>query len=621
LFDLKYSISIMIFLQILFQCLWPCITIASEASYQKLAQDFSGYSLIQTVPKTKENVELLRSLHTNINPDGMDFWSFPTTVGKSVLLLVKSELYEPIQNVFYQQNMTFNVTLRNVSEMIEEEMNSVNLEKERFNSSEEAKSAQRKGQYPFNVFNYNPLKEINNYLTHVSQNTKNYNPLPGLNVSQHSIGTTYEGRSINMITITLNDGKKEEKKAGIWMDCGIHAREWISPAFCMYSIDRLIRLSVYLLRRYDFYIVPVLNPDGYAHTWIPSDNGRCEDGMCRLWRKNRKPVDVSRLNSKIRSQMQLDWKKQFQKAIKNFPEISFNPEIDDKIQVVSAPQRSGRKTLGSFPRRVASDSTSLFNLRSTCQGVDLNRNFEMYWNTTGSSDNPCDSIFHGPTPFSEKESNATREAINSIKSTQKIASYVTVHSFSQLWFYPYSIKPGVSPHRVDLDRVARKSVSALSSLYKTQYKYGKATDVIYEHGGNSVDWAHGKAGIKYSYLLELRPGNSLNTSEGRGFILDREFIRPTVEETWAGIKAMCKEIMQECGLLREMLTNCDPQQCIGYKGTNTTVLHGYCKPLRDESEVCGTTNAPSPNEKHEVFLGYCKEQNECINNKCIRKGM
>ena len=52
--------------------------------------------------------------------------------------------------------------------------------------------------------------------------------------------------------------------------------------------------------------------------------------------------------------------------------------------------------------------------------------------------------------------------------------------------------PRVSPHRADLDRVASKSVSALSSLYGTQYKYGKSTDVTYEMGGSSVDWAHGK---------------------------------------------------------------------------------------------------------------------------------
>ena len=162
----------MMFLQILFHCLWPCITIASEDSYQKSAQDFSGYSLIQTVPTTKENVELLRSLHTNMNPDAMDFWSFPTSVGKSVQLLVIPELYEPTKNIFYLQNMTFNVISRNIEEMIKEERLKIALEKERFVSSEEAISAQRQGQYPFNFFNYNPLQEINDYLTHISQNER-----------------------------------------------------------------------------------------------------------------------------------------------------------------------------------------------------------------------------------------------------------------------------------------------------------------------------------------------------------------------------------------------------------------------------------------------------------------
>ena len=46
------------------------------------------------------------------------------------------------------------------------------------------------------------------------------------------------------------------------MDCGIHAREWVSPAFCLYAIDQLVEDQA-LLDLYDFYIIPVANPDGY----------------------------------------------------------------------------------------------------------------------------------------------------------------------------------------------------------------------------------------------------------------------------------------------------------------------------------------------------------------------
>lgn len=33
--------------------------------------------------------------------------------------------------------------------------------------------------------------------------------------------------------------KTEAKKKAVWMDCGIHAREWIAPAFCQYFVRQV----------------------------------------------------------------------------------------------------------------------------------------------------------------------------------------------------------------------------------------------------------------------------------------------------------------------------------------------------------------------------------------------
>ena len=41
--------------------------------------------------------------------------------------------------------------------------------------------------------------------------------------------------------------------------------------------------------------------------------------------------------------------------------------------------------------------------------------------------------------------------------------------------------------------------------------------------------------------MELRPGRT----GGGGFMLPVSQIKPTLEETWAGIKAMCMEIKSE----------------------------------------------------------------------------
>ena len=54
-----------------------------------------------------------------------------------------------------------------------------------------------------------------------------------------------------------------------------------------------------------------------------------------------------------------------------------------------------------------------------------------------------------------------------------------------------------------------------------------------------MDWAHGVAGIKYSFSLELRDRGQY------GFFLPRSQIVPTAEETFTGILAMANEIKKE----------------------------------------------------------------------------
>ena len=68
---------------------------------------------------------------------------------------------------------------------------------------------------------------------------------------------------------------------------------------------------------------------------------------------------------------------------------------------------------------------------------------------------------------------------------------------------------------------------------------GSIAETIYRVSGCSVDYAHVKLGIKYSYALELR-------DEGfHGFELPVKQIKPTLEETWAGLQTMAWEIAKE----------------------------------------------------------------------------
>nr|XP_045588739.1 carboxypeptidase B-like [Procambarus clarkii] len=76
-----------------------------------------------------------------------------------------------------------------------------------------------------------------------------------------------EGRHVLMIKVT--DPFSDEPKTKILIEAGIHAREWISPAVSMYILNLLITDESWrdLLKRTEWYIVPVVNPDGYHYTF------------------------------------------------------------------------------------------------------------------------------------------------------------------------------------------------------------------------------------------------------------------------------------------------------------------------------------------------------------------
>ena len=64
----------------------------------------------------------------------------------------------------------------------------------------------------------------------------------------------------------------------MWIDSGIHAREWVSPAVGTWMLNELLENEVNypdLLTKLDWYFLPSVNPDGYHKS-------REED---RMWRK------------------------------------------------------------------------------------------------------------------------------------------------------------------------------------------------------------------------------------------------------------------------------------------------------------------------------------------------
>ena len=100
-------------------------------------------------------------------------------------------------------------------------------------------------------------------------------------VSVQTVGKSYEDRDIKAVKISYKEGNP-----GIFIESNIHAREWITSATVTWLINEFLTSTApevrELAENYDWYILPVVNPDGFNYTKTTN----------RLWRKNRYPHNV-----------------------------------------------------------------------------------------------------------------------------------------------------------------------------------------------------------------------------------------------------------------------------------------------------------------------------------------
>ena len=257
-----------------------------------------------------------------------------------------------------------------------------------------------------------------------------------------SIGKSFEGKDLKAIRIS-DDVTKSSSKPMIWIDGGIHAREWISPSTVIYiaaallgEVDSSLAGDVQdLVKKYQFVILPTSNPDGYEFSRTSH----------RFWRKTRRPSGCERNRTKKNGECR-------KKATK-------------------------------------------------CYGIDPNRNFDSAFNTLGVSPNPCSPIYPGKTAFSENNTAAMRDFLAAQK--DKVKLYLSYHAYSQLFLLPLGYKDVENrKHRTAHDDAGAAYVKAVSDTHGYKYK-SMPSSGLYPTSGSSMDWAYDH-GIVNSYTVELR---------------------------------------------------------------------------------------------------------------------
>jgi len=217
---------------------------------------FEGEKVFRLKPVLDEHVTLIKELSNSME---VDFWRPESpelvTIDIDVDIHVDSIHADMVSTMLQQSGMEHEVLIEDLQAGIDGQI--------------DMRPEPRSHSYT----KYNSLDKIQSWIASISSSNDEL-------ISKQTIGNSYEGRPMTLLKI----GKQSSAtKPAIFLDCGIHAREWISTAYCQWFVKEA--LSTYgsdaqmtsLLNEMDVFVLPVFNIDGYDYTHKSN----------RMWRKTR----------------------------------------------------------------------------------------------------------------------------------------------------------------------------------------------------------------------------------------------------------------------------------------------------------------------------------------------
>ncbi|XP_030741072.1 carboxypeptidase A2 isoform X2 [Echinops telfairi] len=195
-------------------------------------ETFVGDQVLEITPRDEDQVAKLGELEAEEDLQ-LDFWRPPTVSGATAHVRVPRDSVQTVKVFLESQGIAYSIMIQDVQ--ITQEMDHLVAE------------------YP-----------------HL--------------VSQVLIGDSFENRPMNVLKFSTGGDKP-----AIWLDAGIHAREWVTQATALWTANKIA--SDYgndpsltaILDTLDIFLLPVTNPDGYVFSQTKN----------RMWRKTRSQVPGS----------------------------------------------------------------------------------------------------------------------------------------------------------------------------------------------------------------------------------------------------------------------------------------------------------------------------------------
>jgi len=246
-------------------------------------------------------------------------------------------------------------------------------------------------------------------------------------IKLESIGKSYEGRDVWLITATNFKSGADADKPALWLDGNIHATEVTASVAALYFIHSLVtryKKDKDVRRALDtraFYIVPRVNPDGAE--WALADKPKLIRSSTRPY-----PFDEERVDGLLDEDVDGDGRILQMRIPDSNGTWKRHPK-EARLLIRRDPAETGGEYFRVVPEGFIKNYDGVtIDIHGPKEGLDLNRNFPIAWRTEGEQSGA------GPYPASEPE---VRNLMDFIVKHTNITAAISFHTMSGVILRPY----------------------------------------------------------------------------------------------------------------------------------------------------------------------------------------